>query len=252
MNKLFNLENKNILITGGTSEISVSLTKLLLELGANVILLSRNYEKLSDIKNTLNDNKLDIFKFDADEDVVDQLQPVLKKYNTIYGFVNNIGIDIKKTHNLINKSDFEKIANVNIFVGIEIVKLISKKQYISEDGASYIFMSSIRSILTDAALLLYSLSKAAVNMAVKSLAVELASKKIRVNAILPSFIEDTTMYNDYSSLVNEKQKEYIINKHMLGLLKPLDVAYTCVFLLSQMSNKMTGGNIILDSGYSLK
>lgn len=249
---MLNLENKNILIAGGTSEISIALTKLLLKAGANVILLSRNLEKLQDIKNHIDNDKLDIFKFDVEDNIANQLTPVLEKYSKIYGFVNNVGIDVVKPYNIISKNDFEKICNVNIFSGIEIVKVISKKNYLYEDGASYIFMSSIRSLVTDNALLLYSMTKAAINTAVKTLAIELAPKKIRVNSILPSFIEDTKMYNEFTNLVGEKNAEAIINKHLLGMLKPVDVANSCIFLLSDMSSKITGTNLILDSGFSLK
>lgn len=252
MSNLLNLENKNILITGGTSEISIALAKLLLEFGANVILLSRNVEKLQDLKKHIDNGKLDIFKFDVEDNIANQLTPVIEKYSKIYGFVNNVGIDVVKPYNIIGKNDFEKICNVNIFSGIEIVKVISKKNYLDEEGASYIFMSSIRSLVTDNALLLYSMTKAAINSAVKTLAIELAPKKIRVNSILPSFIEDTKMYNEFSNLVGEKNLEYIKSKHLLGLLKPIDVAKCCIFVLSDMSSKITGTNIVLDSGFSLK
>jgi NAD(P)-dependent dehydrogenase (short-subunit alcohol dehydrogenase family) len=253
LNNLFDLQNKNILITGATSNIGIALSKLLVSFGANLILLSRNFEKLQEIKKEINNNNVNIFRFDLSDDIKKQLSEILIDDRKIHGFVHIAGISFTKPLKLLNYKDFESIFKINVYSALEIIQVISHNKYIDEQvGSSYVLISSIRSKKLENLLSLYSMSKSSLNTMAKALAIELANKKIRVNSILPAYIENSGMYDNIVSKFDVKKIEELKTQHLLGFLSPNDVANSCLFLLSNLSTKITGTNIIIDSGFSLK
>jgi NAD(P)-dependent dehydrogenase (short-subunit alcohol dehydrogenase family) len=84
------------------------------------------------------------------------------------------------------------------------------------------------------------------------MALELAPKNIRVNAISPGFIKDTEMTSQLFKVLGEESKITIINAHPLGTGTTSDVANACIYLLSDASKWITGTNLIVDGGYSAK
>jgi NAD(P)-dependent dehydrogenase (short-subunit alcohol dehydrogenase family) len=83
------------------------------------------------------------------------------------------------------------------------------------------------------------------------MALELASKKIRVNAISPAIVKTEMSKKIYDSLSIKEQKK-ITDMHPLGLGQPKDIANACIFLLKDTSRWITGTNLIVDGGYSAK
>ena len=79
---------------------------------------------------------------------------------------------------------------------------------------------------------------------------ELGPKGIRVNCISPGMVETPMLQNMFSALPEESVKA-IETRHLLGIPIPEDIADLCVFLLSDLGKRITGENIIIDSGYSL-
>ena len=95
------------------------------------------------------------------------------------------------------------------------------------------------------------MTKGALISATKSLALELASKKIRINSISPGVVKTTMSENAIYSR-NEQALKMIKEKHPLGLGSPEDVANACVFLLSDAAKWITGTNLIVDGGYTTR
>ena len=85
---------------------------------------------------------------------------------------------------------------------------------------------------------------------VKSLAVEMSSKKVRINSVSPGLI-DSRISNVLSSSMTEESFESIKKKHLLGVGKYSDVASSILFLLSENNKWITGSNLIVDGGYSI-
>jgi NAD(P)-dependent dehydrogenase (short-subunit alcohol dehydrogenase family) len=95
----------------------------------------------------------------------------------------------------------------------------------------------------------YSSCKAALLGGARSMALELAPKKIRVNCVLPGVVE-TAMVAKLFRSIPQQARERIIDKHPLGLGQPGDVAHLCMFLLSDAARWITGTGIAIDGGYS--
>jgi len=124
--------------------------------------------------------------------------------------------------------------------------LLKKKKI--KSGGSIVFISSIMSVVGTQTNSIYTGSKAAIVGITRTLALEVAKEKIRVNSISPAFVE-TPMLDFIGKFIDLE-----INKkdHPLGFGKSEDVANAIIFLLSDASKWITGTNLIIDGGYSAK
>lgn len=141
------------------------------------------------------------------------------------------------------------IFNINTYSAIELSKIFSNRTIFSGESGSIVFISSVYGLVGSAANVAYAASKAALHGVTKSLAIELAPKKIRVNCIAPGFVE-TNMLEKSSSLFNEEYKNNISKLHPLGLGQPEDISYSIAFLLSDAAKWITGSIMSVDGGFT--
>jgi len=253
MNSILDLKNKNIIVTGASSGIGRQCAITFSRLGANVILIARNEERLKETYNKLEKGShliisQDITEYDKLEDMV---KNAVKEVGPISGFVHSAGIEMTLPLRSMQPSYYEEIFAINVIAGLELAKIISKKKYLDKNGASFVFISSIMGIIGNAALVGYSASKGALISAVKSMAIELARKNVKVNSVSPGYIE-TEMANKLFDKISEESKKEIANMHPLGLGRSEDIANACAFLVSDAARWITGTNLIVDGGYSAR
>ena len=249
----FSLKNKTILITGASSGIGRSCAIACSNSDANVVLISRNESKLKETMELLKEGNHMVMVFDVNNftAIDDLVASIFVKYGKIDGFVHSAGIEKTLPVSLTKPLDYQELFNTNVIASFEFIKALSKKKYCSENGASYIVISSVMSIVGSSGRIAYSASKGAIVSGTRSLAIELAPKKIRVNNISPGVVE-TDMIKKLFDTVSEESKQQIIREHPLGIGSPSDVAHACVYLLSDASIWITGSNLIIDGGYSCK
>jgi NAD(P)-dependent dehydrogenase (short-subunit alcohol dehydrogenase family) len=245
----FSLSDKNILITGATSGIGEACSITCSELGANLILLGHNQNKLNRTLKKLKPANHILLSYDLMNlgGLEEALMEPLKKCGKIHGFIHSAGIDITLPLNSLRLVNYQEIFNINVVSGFEIARIISKKLLCSE-GASYIFISSVMSIVGESAKIVYSASKGALLSGCRSMALELASKRIRVNCISPSIVKTRLVEKLFSELPEESVKR-IESLHPLGFGTPVDIANACVYLLSDEAKWITGSNLVIDGGY---
>lgn len=250
-NNPFTLKGKIILITGASSGIGRQIAYSCSEQGANVFLVARNKERLVGTYTGLKGkNHGYILKDIADYSQIDTIvQSCIKELGKISGFVHCAGIEETRPFNLYQTNLFEQMLSVNLFAGLEFSKIISKKNIYDSNGCSFVFISSIMGILGQPGKVTYCSSKAAILGAVKAMALELAEKRIRVNAISPALIE-TELSVRMKENIGEEAYSKITEAHPLGLGKPEDVANATIYLLSDGARWVTGSNLIVDGGYS--
>ena len=251
MNNPFSLKNKNILITGASSGIGRQCAITFSQLGANVILIARNKERLKDTFDKLEKGNHLIISQDITE--YDKLEQIIKysveKVGRISGFVHSAGIEMTLPLRSMTPSYYENMFATNVISGFELARIISKKKYLDEKGVSFIFISSVMGMLGQSGKIGYCASKGALISGSKAIALELVKKNIRVNCILPGVVE-TEMSNKMFENLPEESKKSIVEMHPLGLGKPSDIANACAFLLSDASRWIAGTNLIVDGGYS--
>lgn len=249
MKDKFSLENKNILISGASSGIGASCARICSDYGAKVILLGRNKNRLEEVRMSLtgNGHLLRTINLKELNEIEKVISDAVNAVGPISGFIHSAGLHIIRPLNALTIGDFLDLYEVNVIAGMEISKILLKKKY-RADTVSLVFISSIMGIVSDSGLICYSCSKGALISGVKALAAEYAKKNVRVNCISPGIVE-TQMAKNLFSILSEEQQEYIKRRHLIGLGKPEDVAYACVFLLSDAARWITGINLIVDGGF---
>ena len=137
---------------------------------------------------------------------------------------------------------------VNCFSFIDIVKLMTNSN-LSSNLKSIVTISSVASMSGNKGISLYSASKSSLNNIVRSFALELSGKKIRVNSIVLGHI-NLGMGKKTTKILNKEQMKNLENKHPLGFGKAEDLTNSIEFLIdSKKSRWITGVNFILDGGY---
>lgn len=244
------LKGKTILVTGASSGIGKEIAISLSNKGASVIITGRNEERLIETFNNLvkfeNQSHMHII---ADLDRDEQIEQLVSASMIIDGLVCCSGINDKTPIKHITREKIDKMYGANVYGPLLLVKELVKKKKINKQ-ASIVFISSISSIYATVSNALYASSKGAINSLVKVLALEMAPKKIRVNAIMPGMVR-TNMINAYG--LSEDEMSAVINGYPLGRIgEPEDIANAAVFFLSDESSWITGANLVVDGGITLR
>jgi NAD(P)-dependent dehydrogenase (short-subunit alcohol dehydrogenase family) len=248
---MLTLKGKNILVTGASSGIGSRCAIVCSELGANVIILGRDAVRLQKTFELLSKGnhlqfRQDVIEFDTLESVVSRSVNTL---GPIHGFIHSAGVEMTIPLQGMNADKYQQLFSVNTVSAFELARIISKKKYFNPLGASFVFISSVMGHLGASGKVGYCSSKAALISGSKAMAIELASKKIRVNCILPGMVETEMFKNIMTELPVESLNE-IYKKHLLGLGSTDDIANICAFLLSDLSKWITGSDLTIDGGYS--
>lgn len=243
----FSLENKTILVTGASSGIGKAIAIECAKMGAKVVVTGRNEARLQETHSLLEGNQPDYIVADlsVNEDVV----RVSKELSTLNGLVNCAGLTKVAPFPFATRDSFEEVMNVNFFAPTELTRLLVKSKKIGK-GSSIVFISSVSGVYCSAiASSIYSASKGAVNGLVKGIALDLASKGIRVNCVNPGMI-DTHIFSE-GKITQEQLKEDTERYPLKRYGKPEEVAYAVIYLLSDASSWTTGSNLLIDGGYTL-
>ena len=247
MKKEFN--NKNIIVTGASSGLGREISLSLDNLGANLLLIGRSKKSLNKTKSLMKKKHKYIL---CD---LSNLNEVKKKNKTIFngkrydGLIHSAGDYLLSPIQLVNEKEIINSINTNLTAPYLITKEFCKRNNFNQD-ASIIFVSSVAGFVGSSSLSAYSMTKSGQVGLTKSLAVEMSSKKVRVNSISPGLI-DSKISNILGSSMTQDSFEKIKKKHLLGLGKYNDVTSSILFLLSKKSKWITGSNLVIDGGYSI-
>jgi NAD(P)-dependent dehydrogenase (short-subunit alcohol dehydrogenase family) len=245
-----NLSGKNILVTGASSGIGKGIAIFLSKAGANIIMAARNEEKLKETYNELEPGNHSYYLIDLNNlnEIESMMDNVCSDGRKLNGIVHSAGISRTIPIQYLKLDDLKGIMSINFYSFVELAKHFSKRKY-NDNGGSIVAISSISSKVGARGLAAYCASKGALDSAIKSMALELTAKNIRINSIAPGMIK-TQIYDGLIELVNNKDFETDLKKRqVLGLGKPEDVAYAAAFLLSDASKFITGTSMIVDGGY---
>lgn len=247
MDSPFVVEGKSILVTGAASGIGKATALLCGKMGAKVSITDLNEEQL---KATFDD-----LEGDGHQMVVanltdnDDLQRLVDALPKLEGVVCNAGIIKTILAQFAEKSDIERIFNINTIAPIYLTKLLLENKKIKKE-ASIVYTSSMGGVYNGAiGNGLYGASKASLVGFVKSLALEVAPRGIRVNTVHPG-ITETNIYNN-TSITPEQLEQEKAHYPLKRFGKPEEIANAIVFLLSDASKWMTGSQLLIDGGCSL-
>ena len=243
----YSLEGKTILITGASSGIGQATAIECSKLGANVIIIGRNEERLKATISQMEGDNNPYLKCDfSDPSNLDSLIDQLPKLD---GLVNNAGVGNMTPISFIKEKDLEEIFKVNTFSPILLLKLLSKKKLLKKNS-SVVFTSSVAGLgAASTGNGIYTASKGALSAFVKVAALELATKGIRVNAVCPGMTRTPLIENE--SVQEEELQKDMEHYPLKRYADPKEIAWGIIYLLSDASSFVTGDNLVIDGGLNV-
>lgn len=244
------LTGKRILVTGASSGIGKSAAQVLSKLGAKVVLLARNEERLKATLDSLAGEGHGCYVFDlsAADEIPSLMKDIAREQGPLSGLFHSAGITFIWPSRMVKKKYIDAVFSGSIDAALMLTKGFCQKEVKGPGGASIVMMSSVAAVCGHTGLSIYSASKGAVDGAVRALAVELAPRGTRVNSIVAGGIESEMHTKHLKNLIVEELLVYR-RKHLLGYGTHEDVANAAAFLLSDASRWITGTTLIVDGGY---
>ena len=241
-------ENQNVIVTGAGRGIGHAIAVRLANEGARVACVSRteaNAKKTADEINALRANAAKHYTVDvADHAVVQKVgAQILEEFAKIDILVNNAGVTRDGLAMRMSVEDWDTVINTNLRGAFNFTQSIMRAM-IKQRGGRIINITSVIGLIGNAGQTNYAASKAGLIGLTKSLARELASRNITVNAVAPGFI--TT---DMTAGLSDEIKKTIQSQIPLGKTgTPEDVASAVAFLASAEANYITGQVVCVDGG----
>lgn len=240
-----------LFITGGNRGLGLEILKKFSEKGYDIIVSTRkSYPEFETFCRKLeNENSISIHHIYMDLSDRTSIAEGLKQFSALKivpsVLVNNASMPYDKTTLMSKMADIDVCFQVNYFAAVQIIQYVAKKML--RTGGSIINISSVSSLTKQAAGVGYSASKAAINVLTYSLAQELSTFNIRVNAVAPGGMR-TEMFED----TNVANKEALVcNTALKRVGEPAEVADLVLFLASESSSYINGQIIRIDGGLLL-
>lgn len=250
--ELFDLSGKVAIVTGGTMGIGLGCSRRLAEAGAALVIAARGVEKGEEVTKELVDSgyKVAFVKCDVSQEaeVINLVENTVKIFGRLDIMVNNAGIFPRIPIDDAEMAAWDKVIDVNVkgaFYGCrEAAQQMIKQGW----GGSIINITSVSAFQPQFALSAYDTSKGGLWMLTRNLAVELAPYKIRVNSISPGMIQ-TEGASSPESVEYNRHRLYRVPVGRAG--RPDEIGSVVLFLASSAASYMTGGDIVVDGGFTL-
>ncbi len=240
--------NKLAIITGGTRGIGKQIALTFAKEGYNIAINYRTEnEDLKNTKKEIEENNVKCFTFQGDvtnfKDCEQFVKQIVEEFGSIDVLVNNAGITRDTLLMRMKEEDFKQVIDTNLIGTFNVTKNVISYMMKARSGR-IINISSVVGISGNAGQTNYSASKAGIIGFTKSLAKEVASRNITVNAVAPGFIE-----TQMTDVLKDDIKEEIAKRIPLKRMgTPQDVANVVKFLASSDSSYITGQVINIDGG----
>ena len=246
-----NLEGQIAVVTGASRGIGKAIAKELAAQGATVVInYNGSEERAKEVKQTIEENggKASIYKCNVSDFAACEamIKDIVKEYGHLDILVNNAGITKDGLIMKMKEEDFDSVLNVNLKGTFNTIRH-SARQMLKQRSGKIINISSVSGILGNVGQANYAASKAGVIGLTKTMARELGSRGITVNAIAPGFV-DTEM----TEVLSEKVKEGATAQIPLGKFgETEDIANAAAFLASDEARYITGQTLHVDGGMAM-
>jgi NAD(P)-dependent dehydrogenase (short-subunit alcohol dehydrogenase family) len=249
MNPL-SMEGRNILVTGASSGLGIGICRGLADQGARVIMVARDAERLQAARAQLSGDTHVVESFDISQP--DAVAPWLKEkalqWGPLHGAVHSAGTMLMRPLRMITAADWDIAMRTNVVAASALAKGF-RQAGVNTGGGSIVFISSVTGLVGQPAQSIYGATKGALIAMARSLALELAREKIRVNCVAPAVVE-AGMSERIRQSVTPEQWSQIVAQHPLGLGRVEDVANAVLFLLADTGRWITGSTLVVDGGFT--
>ena len=243
----YSLEGKTILVTGASSGIGKATAIECSKLGARVVITGGDEARLQQSLSSLEGEGHVVITADLGED--DGIRFLVERVPVLNGIVHAAGISDTVLFQFLKKERLENIFNINFFAPVVLSQLLLKKKLLQK-GGSIVFLSSIDGPVTaHIGNSMYSATKGALSAMMQNMSIELASKGIRVNAVLPGMTETPLIHNDdiTQEQLNKDMELYPLKRYA----DPREIAWAIIYLLSDASTFTIGASLVVDGGFTI-
>lgn len=235
---------RNVLVTGASRGLGLAISRGLSAAGYRVIALARTQgPELTQLLATA-DGAVHFRAFDlTDTHAIAQLVSALRRqFGPLYGLVNNAGVGTSGVHALLRDDQIEDLVRLNTVAPLILTKYVVRAMMADREGR-IINMSSIIASTGYRGLAAYAATKAALVGFTRSLAREVGSLGITVNAVAPGFVA-TDMTRELEGARERIERRSALKR----LAEPADVAAAVQFLMSDAARHITGTTLTVDAG----
>jgi 2-deoxy-D-gluconate 3-dehydrogenase len=251
--KLFDLNGKVAIVTGGNGGIGLGIAQALAQAGASIAVLGRNTVKSEAAARLIQEQtgaRTHVITSDVSrpDDVERAVASTLERFQRVDILFNNAGINIRRRPESLTLSEWHEVMDANLtsaFLMSQAVYQLMKEQ----GGGKIVNIGSMTSIFGASFAPAYAATKGGVVQLTKSLALAWAPDNIQVNAILPGWFD--TELTQKARVEIPGLHERVLARIPLGRwAKPADMAGTAIWLASPASDYVTGVAIPVDGGYT--
>ncbi|NKD77969.1 SDR family oxidoreductase [Haematospirillum sp. H1815] len=246
MSSVFTLNNKTILITGSSSGIGRVTAIECAKSGASIVASGRNEEKLEELVSLLPGDGHMWLAADLTDDA--QSLALAESVGTIDGIVHSAGVSKLMPFRWMSDAFFDEITHINLRAPVLLSRNLMAAGKI-RSGGSVLFMSSIAGLTGAVGLAAYAGAKNGLLAVARVMAKESMKKRIRVNVLIPSLV--STPMTLEGDKVSQVALERAAEKYPWGFAEPEDIAYACIYFLSDASRWVTGTSLVIDGGAML-
>ena len=248
------MHGRHIFVSGASSGIGQRTAITLSELGSKVTIISRREDKLQETLSKMKGEGHAAYAVDLSDvnSLEERISKIIAERGKADGYVHSAGTVNDMPLKLCSPERLDHIMKINFGSWFEMVRIMSKRGRYNK-GMSIVGISSVSVYVGAPAHAAYGAAKAAMNGSMRSLSRELGNKGIRLNAVLPG-PTDTEMYRGFLELKhgiqdNKNESGGRSERNYLGMNQSSDVANAVIFLLSPISEKITGVELPVDGGY---
>ena len=249
LGEAFGLKGQVALITGGATGLGFAASKCMIEAGATVIIAGKSQDKLDRAKEEI--PELDVRQFDITQTdkAASFIADIVRDYGRIDILVNNAGVHCKKKVENISMSDIDSVMDVHVKASLALTQAVLP--YMKEENSgSIIFISSMSALFGLSEVAAYGAAKGAVLSFTKIIADEVSGYGIRVNALIPGFI-DSPMFRQATDSDPERRDKILGRTPMGRFGRAEDIGWGAVYLSSRAAGFITGAQLVIDGGCSI-
>ncbi len=251
MHNPLNLSGRRILITGAASGIGKATAILVSRLSGCVAAVDQNREGLEQVVASLEGAGHTLSSRDLRDigGISRWMTELAGEWGTLHGIVHAAGLPCTAPLRVLKPESYRDVFAVNAEAALALVRAFQSRHVYAGTDGSIVLIASVMAIVGSATIVGYSMSKAAVVGMSRSMALELAPRRIRVNCVAPGFVK-TPMYGKVAGFWGPEQEARIESLHPLGEGEPEDVANAIAFLLADTGKWITGSVLTVDGGYT--
>lgn len=237
--RVYGLHGKTVLVTGASQGLGHAIARGCAAAGARLVLSGRNLERLQSVVADLPGEGHRVLTADLTD--MAQLRQLAIDCGPLDGVVHSAGVRGLSPMKMVSDTFLRNVMEINYIAPMMLTRHLLARQSV-QPGGSLVFMSSIAALTGTVGLGPYAGSKAALLGSIRPMALELAKRGIRANALCAGIVETPLTTEDRDWF------EAIRKRYPLDVGQPEDVTWACLFFLSDASRKITGIGFSLDGG----